>query len=378
MKETKYYRCWAEIDLKALDSNIDAIRAKVGERVDILAVIKANAYGHGAVEFAHRLEEKVQYFAVATLEEALELREHGIKLPIMLLGYISPSQYEEAMANDIIVTITNYEEAKSLSNQALALQPGKPAKFHIALDTGMTRIGFVMNSESVAEVVKISQLPGIEMEGMFSHFSCADMSNKAYTNMQKESYDWFVGRLAAEGVEIPRKHLCNSAGIIEFDDHRFKMVRAGIILYGLYPSKEVRHDEVKLTPVMSWKSHVVDVKLVQPGHGVSYGATYITQAPTMIATLSVGYADGYPRSLSNLGRVLIHGQYAKIIGRICMDQMMVDVTDIPDVKVEDEVVLVGKQGENELTMEEVSELAGSFNYELPCVITNRVTRVYKE
>lgn len=369
-----YHRCYAKVDLDAISHNIDEVRKKVGDEVWILAVIKADAYGHGAVKVADKIRDKVQYFAVATVEEAIELREAGETLPILILGYTSPSQYDLIVKYDITQTIYSLDTARELNNVATKL--GKKGKIHIALDTGMTRIGFVMKEESISDVVEISKLENIYLEGMFSHFSCADMYDKEYSKKQMQRYDWFADELEKRDVEIPVKHLCNSAGIIEFESHRFNMVRAGIIIYGLYPSDEVRTDEVMLKPALKWVSHVVNVKTVEAGEGVSYGATFVTKAPTKIATISVGYADGYSRGLSNKGRVIIRDEYAPIIGRVCMDQMMVDVSHIPDVAIEDEVILAGKSESKELSVEEVSALSGSFNYEFVCDINKRVARIY--
>lgn len=370
----EYLRCYAEIDLNAIEHNIDQVRKKVGEDVGILTVIKADGYGHGAIPIAERLKDKVQYFAVATVEEAVELRENGVTLPVLILGYVSPKQYEEVVRYDITQTIYSVDTARKLGEEALRQK--KTAKIHIALDTGMTRIGFVMDESSLEEIVQISRLPGIYLEGIFSHFSCADMYDKSYSRKQMELYDWFMEELNQRNVSIPIKHLCNSAGIIEFDSHRFNMVRSGIMTYGLYPSDEVRTDEVLLKPALCWKTHVVNVRWAEEGLGVSYGATYVTTGPTKIATLSVGYADGYPRAVSNKGRVIIHGSYAPIIGRVCMDQMMVDVTHIDNVQMEDIAVLVGSDGDSHISVEEVAELAGSFNYEFVCGISRRVKRIY--
>lgn len=370
----EYLRCYAEIDLDAIAHNIDEVRKKVGEEVGILAVIKADGYGHGAIPIAGKLKDKVQYFAVAAVEEAVELREAGVTLPVLILGYTSPAQYEEVVRYDITQTIYSVDTAQKLSDEAL--RQGKCAKIHIALDTGMTRIGFLMSEDSVEEIMQISRLSGIYLEGLFSHFACADMYDKTYSKKQMELYDWFVEELEKRNIRIPIKHLCNSAGIIEFDSHRFNMVRSGIMTYGLYPSDEVRTDEVILQPALSWKTHVINVKTVEAGHGVSYGATYVTDRPTKIATLSVGYADGYPRALSNRGRVIIHGEYAPVIGRVCMDQMMVDVSHIDNVQIEDIAVLVGCDGNNHISVEEAADLSGSFNYEFVCGISHRVKRVY--
>ncbi|MCM1467251.1 MAG: alanine racemase [Alistipes sp.] len=370
----EYLRCYAEIDLSAVAHNIDEVRKKVGSGVGILAVVKADGYGHGALPVAKCLKDKVQYFAVATVEEAVELRCEGVTLPILILGYVSPKQYEEVVRYDITQTIYSVDTAKKLGEEALRQK--KRAKIHIAVDTGMTRIGFSVKEESIEEIMQIGRLPGIYLEGMFSHFSCADMTDKAYTKMQMERYDWFVAELEQRKISIPMKHLCNSAGIIEFDSHRFNMVRSGIMTYGMYPSDEVNKEEIRLKPALCWKTHVVNVNCVEAGHGVSYGATYVTDRPTKIATLSVGYADGYPRALSNKGRVIIHGKYAPVIGRVCMDQTMVDVTHIDDVKIEDTAILVGSEGGCHIPVEEAAELAGSFNYEFVCGISRRVKRIY--
>ncbi len=370
----EYLRCYAEINLDAVAQNIDEVRKKVGGDVGIMTVIKADGYGHGAIPIARRLKDKVQYFAVATLEEAVELRKGGIALPILILGYTSLKQYEEVVRYDITQTVYSLETAKKLGEEAL--RQNRRAKVHIALDTGMTRIGFVTTEASLEEIVQIGRLPGIYLEGVFSHFSCADMTDKSYSRKQMARYDAFMEELERRNVTVPIMHLCNSAGIIEFDSHRFNMVRSGIMTYGLYPSDEVRTDEVVLKRALSWKTHVVNIRTVEAGHGVSYGATYVTDRPTKIATLSVGYADGYPRAVSNKGRVIIHGQYAPIIGRICMDQMMVDVTHIDDVRMEDTAILIGSDADCSITVEEVAELAGSFNYEFVCGISRRVKRIY--
>ena len=369
-----YMRAYAQIDLAAIGHNISEVRKNVGNNVKICAVIKADAYGHGAVEVGHYLENFVEYFAVATVEEAIELRESGISLPIIILSYSSPSQYEDVVKYDITQTIYSVETAELLDKAAAS--QGKIAKVHVALETGMTRIGFAVNETSVSEIEKISRLEHIELEGMFTHFSCADMTDKSYSHKQMECYDWMCEELDKRGVEIPIKHICNSAGIMEFDSHRLQMVRSGIITYGLYPSEEVDKSVLNLKPAMSFHSHVINLQTVEAGHGVSYGATYTTSRTTRIATVSVGYADGYPRALSNKGRVLIHGQFAPVIGRVCMDQIMVDVTHIDNVQIEDVVTLFGRNGDNEIPVEEPANMSASFNYEFVCSLTRRVFKVY--
>lgn len=372
----RYLRCYAEISLEAIGHNIREVKKRLPEGVKLLGVVKANAYGHGAVPVASYLENQVDYFATATIEEAIELRENGISAPILILGYVSPSQYGDLVEYDITQTIDSYAQALALEKEAAC--QNRKAKAHLAVDTGMTRIGFQVTEHDADEAAKIADLPHIELEGMFTHFSCADQEDKTYCSMQMEKYDKMTALLAERGVTIPLRHICNSAGIMEFDDHRFEMVRSGIITYGIYPSEEVKKERLDLIPALSWKSHVIHVKEVGPGIGVSYGATYVTEKPmTRIATVSAGYADGYPRALSNQGCVLIHGKKAPIIGRICMDQMMVDVTDIPDVQVEDVVTLVGTDGDETITIEEIANPAARFDYEMLCDISSRVTRVYK-
>lgn len=367
-------RCYADIDLKAIGHNIDQVKGKIPEGVKVMAVIKADAYGHGAVQVGKYLENQVDYFGVATIEEAVELRKSGLQLPILILGYTLKEQYKNVVSYGITQTIYSYQAACALNEEAQKQQ--KKAVVHIALDTGMTRIGFQTEEESIGEIQKIKELPWLEVEGIFSHFSCADEKDKTYANMQMEKYDSFLDRLEEAGVEIPIKHLCNSAGIMEFDHHRYQMVRSGIITYGLYPSEEVDKTAMDLQPALTWKSHVAHVKTVKAGLGVSYGATFITRENMKIATVLVGYADGYPRSLSNKGRMLIHGKSVPIIGRVCMDQVMIDVTDVENVQVEDEVTLVGRDGDEVIPVEELAAMSYSFNYEFVCDINKRVIRNY--
>ena len=269
------------------------------------------------------------------------------------------------------------ETAELLNREAQA--QGKRARVHIALDTGMTRIGFQVTEKEADIIAEIGKLPALELEGLFTHFACADQEDKAYCAMQLKKYDEMAELLERRGIRIPLKHVCNSAGIMEFDDYRYDMVRSGIVTYGLYPSEEVRKERLDLIPALEWKSRVIHVKEVGEGLGVSYGATYVTHGEkTRIATVSAGYADGYPRALSSRGRVLIHGQYAPVLGRVCMDQFMVDVSGIPDVKVEDIVTLVGRDGENRISIEEVADPAARFNYEMACGISSRVPRIYPD
>lgn len=368
-----YYRTYLKIDLDAIEYNIDNVLRKLAGKAKLLAVIKADAYGNGAVEVGKFLESKCDFFGVACVEEAMELINAGIKTPILVLGGVSPQQYDVIVENDIRIPIFSYEAAQALSDEAV--RQNKNIPFHFCLDTGMSRIGFQVNSESADVCKKITELPNITAEGLFSHFATADEENLEKTLAQKKRFTDFVKMLAERGIAIPIKHISNSAGIMVLDD-TFDMVRSGIITYGLYPSAEVDKSLMDIKPSMEWKTHISHIKTLEAGREISYGGTYVTDKETVVATIPVGYADGYPRCLSNIGRVIINGKYAPILGRVCMDQFMVDITGIPDVKEENEVTLVGCDGELTLTMEEVSEMAHSFNYELPCRISRRVPRVY--
>lgn len=371
-----YFRSYVRIDLDAIAHNINEVKKRIPSGTKVLAVVKTNAYGHGAVAVSRRLHEIVDYFAVADLDEAVELRDAGITKPILILGYTSAAESEELIRNDISQTVYNYDMARFISDAAVRL--GSTGKIHIAADTGMTRIGYDYNETSMEEIVKISRLPNIDIEGLFTHFSCADMCDKTYSIMQMKKFEDFNAGLKNHNINIPNIHMCNSAGIVEFDDNRYDMVRSGIITYGLLPSDEVDLKEMNLKPALEWKAHVVNLKTVPAGVGVSYGATYVTDRETKIATVSVGYGDGYPRSLSSRGKVIIKGKFAPIIGRVCMDQMMVDVTDIDEnICIEDEVTLVGQDGGCVLSVEDVAEMSGRFNYEFVCDIGRRVTRVYE-
>lgn len=368
-----YQRTYAKIDLDAIEYNIDNVLKKLGNKSKLLAVIKADAYGHGAVEIGKLLEDKCDFFGVACVEEAVELIKAGIKIPVLVLGYVSAELYDVVVRYSIRIPVFSYESAKALSKESLRQQKTTP--FHFCIDTGMSRIGFQTTEESADICKKITQLPNIEAEGIFSHFATADESDLTKAKAQRERFKNFISMLSERAVEIPIKHLNNSAGIMVFDEY-FDMVRTGIITYGLYPSDEVDKSLLDIRPAMEWKTHISHIKTLEKGREISYGGTYTVEKPSVIATIPVGYADGYPRCLSNKGRVIVRGQYANIVGRVCMDQFMIDVTDIPDVSLDDEVTLVGKDGDAFLSMEEVSNMAHSFNYELPCRVARRVPRVY--
>lgn len=375
MKEiTKHLRTWVEIDLNALDYNFNIVKNSLRENQKLLAVVKANAYGHGAVKVAEFLEDRADFLAVAAIDEALEIRRSGIKTPILILGPIPSSGYEILVKYGIIPTISSLSEAEALSEASVKLN--KISKMHLAIDTGMSRIGFAPNSDSVAEIKKIKELPNVEIEGIFSHFAAADTLDKSYTEMQISVFDEFVKQLENENINISIKHLYNSAGIADLNN-KYDMVREGIILYGLNPSDEVEYKNTSAPkPVMSMKSRVTQVKTVPEGVCVSYGCTYKTTKETKIATVCAGYADGVPRLLSNKGSVLIHGKRADILGRVCMDQFMVDVTDIENVVSGDVVTIFGTDGNETILAEDIAEMAETIGYEIICDINSRVVRVY--
>lgn len=368
-----YFRTQARIDLDAVEYNCSNVREKLPDDCKLLGVIKADAYGHGAVELAHLLDEKCDFFGVACIEEAVELKKAGVKAPVLILGYVDSNVYDLVVKYDVRIPIFSMESAVALSNEAV--RQGKTVPFHFCIDTGMSRIGFQVNEQSADMCKEITLLPNIEAEGLFSHFATADEADLTKAKAQREKYKAFVKMLEDRGVNIPVKHLNNSAGIMNFDEY-FDMCRMGIILYGLYPSEEVDKSLLDIKPVMSWLTHITHIKTLEPGREISYGGTYKTTEPRVIATIPVGYADGYPRCLSNKGRVIINGQYANIVGRVCMDQFMVDVTDVKGVDLNSTVTLVGSDGDACLSMEEVSNSAHSFNYELPCRVARRVPRVY--
>ncbi len=371
----EYCRCYALISLQAITKNIENIRKRIPKDTKLLAVLKADAYGHGAAAVGKHIEDKIDLAGVASVQEGIELRRAGIKKPVLILGYSSELQFDELIRHSLMPTIYSLEDAKKLSQAAE--RSGAAVGIHIAVDTGMTRIGFGVSEESADIIKEISELNGIRTEGIFSHLSCADMRDDGYSLNQLKEFDRMLSLLKERGVDINLRHICNSAGIMKYTDSYFECVRAGIIMYGLYPSDEINKDFLNLTPAMEWKAHVIHVQEIQAGRGVSYGASYVTGKPnTRIAALSVGYADGYPRNLSSKGSVLIRGKRVPITGRVCMDIMMVDVTNIPDVCVGDTATLIGRDGDEIITVEEVASLADSFNYEMVCRVSKRVKRIY--
>ena len=362
---------YVTVDLDIISANFRAVQEKAG--VPVMAVIKADAYGHGAIQIARCLQDQCAFFGVSSMLEAMELRRAGLDTPILILGYTPPSAYSTAIREGIRPTIFRYEDARALSREAV--QQGIAAPFHFAVDTGMSRIGFQATEADADICAQIVQLPGLVPEGLFSHFATADCADLTNARQQALLFDKFDRMLRSRGVNVPIRHLDNSAGLMNFS-HHYEMVRAGIVTYGMYPSTEVSPALLKLEPALSWHSRVSHIKLLEPGRSISYGGTYVTNRPTLVATIPVGYADGYRRSHSNRFYVLIRGKKAPILGRICMDQMMVDVTDIPGVKLHDDVVLVGKDGDLAITMEQIGAQADSFNYEFVCGISRRVPRFY--
>lgn len=369
-----YDRVEAQINLDAIYDNLYNTRKIINEGTKLMAIVKADGYGHGAVIIAKVVDDIVDAYGVSNVDEAIELRKKATKKPILILGYTSKKENDLLVRYNITQAVFDYESACDLSQMAQSM--GKVTPVHIKLDTGMTRIGFKDNDESIETIKKISKLPGVEITGIFTHFARADEKDKTSVNKQIRRYTEFVDKLEKEGIHIPTKHVANSAAIIDIPSVNFNMVRSGISTYGLYPSEDVDKDRLKLKPAMEIKSCISFIKEVGAGVGISYGSTFVTERPTKVATIPVGYADGYPRNLSNKGYVLINGKKAPILGRVCMDQFMVDITGISDVTYDSEVVLLGKDGDSQITVEELAGLAGTFNYEFVCDISKRVPRVF--
>lgn len=368
-------RTWAEIDTDSLRHNFNEIRKITNPSSKILAVVKADAYGHGYEEVAKELTEcGADYFAVACADEGKQLRRAGITLPILILGATSEEDDEDLINYSIMPTVFSYEHARSLSNKACIL--GKEIKIHIKLDTGMSRIGYVAGTDDDAltdEIIKISQLPSLSIDGIFSHFSTSDEKDGTYTRMQFDRFVTVCDLLEKKGLKIPVKHIANSAAIMMYPETHLDMVRAGIILYGHYPSEEVDRTKLNLKPVMSLKTKITMIKELEAGCGVSYGKTYITNRKTKIATVPIGYADGYTRLLSGKAKMIVHNTSVPIIGRICMDQCMIDVTSVNNINTGDEAVVFGA---DVVTADNLAEWIGSVNYEILCMISKRIPRIY--
>jgi len=372
----KLNRAWAEIDLDAIAHNVREIKKLTGEKAEMMGVVKADAYGHGVREVVRTLlDNGVAQLAVSMLDEAIQIRNMGIAVPILILGYTDPIRAEELILNDVTQTVFSLELAQALSSASVRL--GKKVRIHVKVDTGMTRIGFMPGCDAVRSIMEISRLPGLVLEGIFTHFASADEREKDYTQMQ---YDRFLGlctELSRAGIEIPVKHVCNSGGIMQYPEMHLDMVRPGVILYGLYPSQDVDREKLRLKPAMTLKANVIMVKDVEPDTCISYGRIFRTSRRSKIATIPIGYADGYTRLLSNKGRMLVNGEFAPVVGRICMDQCMIDVTDLKkDVHVGDEAVIFGDQNGSSISVDEIAAYIGTINYELVCIIGKRIPRVY--
>ncbi|MGL5576459.1 MAG: alanine racemase [Sarcina sp.] len=366
---------WAEVNLDNIRSNIREIK-KLTKDKKIIAVVKADAYGHGAVDVAPvLLEEGASKLAVAVITEALELRNAGIKADIMILGYTPLTFSEKLIRQNIEQTVYSLDYARGLSREALKLNT--KAKIHLAIDTGMGRIGFLPN-EDLEDIIKVCSLPGLDIVGIFTHFSTADEKDKTYT---KEQFKKFVGicdELEKRGIHIPLKHSSNSAAIMDLNETYLDGVRPGIITYGYYPSNEVQLEKLKLKPALTLKTNVVHLKKLKKDMYISYGRDFKTEKETIIATLPIGYADGYTRLLNGKAKVIIRGQLAPVVGKICMDQCMVDVTDIKGVKLGDEVILIGEDNGVKFNADDMAQLIGTINYEIICMLKNRVPRIYLE
>lgn len=373
----KYQRVYAAVDLDAICYNMEHMHANLKPGTRMIGVIKTDGYGHGAVPIGRELE-KLDYvfgYAVATAEEALILRHAGLTKPILILGYTFPYCYEELIRQEIRPAVFRQDTIDELA--ACAARLHKTVKVHIKVDTGMTRVGIRPDESGLAFVDKVLHTEGIELEGIFTHFARADETDKSCARKQLDRFREFIRQIEQSfDYSIPVKHCSNSAGIVELPEANMDVVRAGITLYGLWPSDEVSRDIVPLKPALTLKSHIVYIKEVDEGVAISYGGTYVTPKKMRVATIPVGYGDGYPRGLSNKGHVLIRGKKAPILGRVCMDQFMVSVEDIPDAQEGDEVTLIGADGAEQITMEELGGLSGRFNYELACDLGKRIPRVY--
>ena len=371
-----YERVCAGVDLNAVSFNMDQMKAKLPETVKMMAVVKSDGYGHGALPIAKDLEPRddIFGFAVATTEEAMILRHAGIQKPVLILGYTFPYAYEELIRNDVSLTVFKEDMAFEISEAAKKV--GKNAKIHLKVDTGMHRIGVAVNEEGLATAEKICRMEGIETEGIFTHLANADTIDKEDAYGQVNAFRTFIGWMEEKGISFSYRHCFNSAATMEMQAEDFSFVRVGISMYGVWPSGEMSREATRLEPVLSLYSHIVYIKTLPEGSKISYGGTYTTTRTTRVATIPVGYGDGYPRGLSGKGYVLLHGKTAPILGRVCMDQFMVDVTDIPEAKEYDRVVLIGRDGENRITVEDLCDLYGGFNYEMICDIGKRVPKEY--
>lgn len=365
---------WAEINLCNLAYNIEQIQKKIGDR-DIIGIVKADAYGHGAVAISNTLiNNGVKALAVATLQEAAVLREAGITCPVITLSPVSGIYADTLIAYDITPVVYSYDNAAAFS--AAAEAAGKVVEAFVKIDTGMGRIGFLTDEEDIKEIKRIDALSNLKIKGLLSHFANADEKDKSASGNQLSLYEQFSEKLKQAGVSIPYQTFANSAAVMEIPESYYDAVRTGIILYGCYPSDEVDRNQLSIKPVMSVKANIVHLKKVPAGFSVSYGRTFTTERESLIATLAIGYADGYPRLISGKGRVIVNGCYAPVVGTICMDLCMVDVTDVTGTKLGDEVVLMGSQGGLTISADEIAGKIGTINYEIVCAFGHRLPKVY--
>jgi len=366
---------YAEVELGAITHNLGQVQRLVGPGVAVMAVVKANAYGHGLVEVARRaVTSGATWLGVARVGEGTEIRQAGIDAPVLVLGYTPPERYPEVLAFDLTQAVYDLELARALSEAAQKAQ--RTVRVHLKIDTGMGRLGFPADGAGLEAALRAASLPRLEVEGIFTHFATADEADKSYAREQLERFHTSLDTLRRAGLDAPVIHAANSAAIIDLPESHFNLVRPGIMMYGLYPSDDVQTQRVNLRPAMTLKARVAFVKKVPGGFPVSYGCTHVTPRPTILATVPVGYADGYFRVLSNRAEVLIHGRRCRVVGTVCMDQIIVDAGDTTDVAVGDEVVLFGRQGDALLSVDEIAAVAGTINYEIVCAVSARVPRVY--
>jgi alanine racemase len=372
-----FYRpTWIEVSLDALESNWNELRKFLPDDMHMMAVVKADAYGHGAVQVAEQvIEQGADYIGVAFLDEALDLRKDGITAPILVLGYTAPESIQVAIEHDITLTAFSHDLLSALQNQALA-EDDKQLKVHVKIDSGMGRVGLHQKEDAIAYIEEMMKLPNVLLEGVFTHYATADEADKTYITKQYHKFEEIISHFKKQGIEFPYIHAGNSATAIDTPELSYNMVRIGIAMYGMYPSGEVKMDEVHLKPVLSIKSKIVMLKTLPPNSGISYGIRYHTKGDERIATLPIGYADGYSRLLNGKGEALVHGKRVPIVGTICMDQCMIQVDNVKDAQVGDEVVLLGTQGTDSITAEEIADKLGTINYEIVCMLSHRVPRVY--
>jgi len=373
---------WAEVDLKAIAHNVQALKKITNPEARLMAVVKADAYGHGVLQVTRQaLASGADVLAVARLNEAIQLRKAGFDVPILIFGYTPPKHADKLIEFDLTQTVWSFKTAEALSTASAS---GKPIKVHLKVDTGMGRLGLLPDcfrsaspeKTAIREVESIASLAGLELEGIYTHFAAADSADKSYAQKQFEIFLDFFDELRKTGLTIPVRHAANSAAIIDMPETHLDCVRPGISLYGLYPSDEVDKSRILLKPAMSLKARIVHLKQVPAGFKVSYSMTHETSKPTTIASVPIGYADGFNRLLSNQGHMLVGGFRAPIVGRVCMDQTMLDVGHVPDVKLEDEVVIFGRQQDESITVDEVAASLNTINYEIVSSLTARIPKVY--